>query len=61
LFIIRRSLHFLCLLLEIGAPKPEKRDSILDDPDPSKPLMGTQKLILISQVNPFEFFFDGRK
>jgi hypothetical protein len=56
-FIILRSLHFLCLLLELGAPKPEKRDSILDDPDPSKALIGTQKLILVSQVNPFEFFF----
>jgi hypothetical protein len=28
---------------------------------PQNPLQVLKKLILVSQVNPFEFFFDGRK
>jgi hypothetical protein len=28
---------------------------------PQNPLQALKKLVLVSQVNPFEFFFDGRK
>jgi hypothetical protein len=49
------------LLLELGIFKPEIRDSIPVDPDPQNPLQALKKLILVSQVNLFEFFFDSRK
>jgi hypothetical protein len=28
---------------------------------PQNPLQALKKLVIVSQVNPFEFFFDGRK
>jgi hypothetical protein len=59
---MRRSFHYLHLLLELDTRKPEIRDSILVDPDPSKPLKTSQnplqalkKLVIVSQVNSFEF------
>jgi hypothetical protein len=48
-------LPWLGLLLEFATPKPEIRDSILADPEFSKSLAGTQKLVLVSHLNPFEF------
>jgi hypothetical protein len=60
-FIIRRSLHYLHSLFELAAPKPEIRHQILRDRDHSKSLAETQKSVLVSKLNPFEFFFDCRK
>jgi hypothetical protein len=42
-FIIRRSLHYLHSLLQLAAPKPEIRHSILRDRDHSKSLAETQR------------------
>jgi hypothetical protein len=49
-------LPWLGLLLQLAAPKPEIRNSIIVDPDPSKSLAETQKTVLGGDLNPFEFF-----
>jgi hypothetical protein len=61
LFIIRRSLYCLPLLLELGASKPEIWYSILVDPDPSIPLAGTQKIDSRQPPESVRVFFDCRK
>jgi hypothetical protein len=62
LFIIRGSLYCLHLLLEPALPKPEIPCSILLDRYTSKSLAGIQKkLVFVSHLSPFEFFFHCRK
>jgi hypothetical protein len=59
--IVSIALPCLCLLLELAAPKPEIRYSILVDPDRSTSLAGTQKTGLRQPPESVRVFFDCRK